>query len=141
MPGCYLILTVGRTPALLEKTINDHQPDGVVMIASPDTVKNTEAIELVMIDRLSKVVVVTNAEDLDACYNTALDAFNIVMQFAQGQATIIADFTGGTKVMSVGLALALNGKGVSWSYVSGKRHNDQAGRAIDGEEVIKTLAQ
>ncbi len=101
MSGRYLILTVGRTPSLLEKTINEHQPDGVVMIASPDTVKNTDAIELMLIGRLSKVVVVPDAEDLDACYNAALDALKMVMQFAQ-QPTVIADFTGGTKVMSVG---------------------------------------
>lgn len=132
-----LIVTVGQTPAPIEAAISYHAPDGVVFIASQQS--HPVAAEVIRGFRgefLHHTLLVADPESLKDGYQQALAALQQALAW-EAQA-ITADLTGGTKPMAAGLALALSGRGVTFSYVGGE-DRDEHGRVLGGAERLRLL--
>ncbi|MBS3933821.1 MAG: TIGR02710 family CRISPR-associated protein, partial [Truepera sp.] len=132
-----LIVTVGQTAAPIEAALAHHAPDGVVFIASQGS--HTVAAELVSAFKgefLHYTLLLNDPESLKESYQQALAALRQAL--AWDAQTITADLTGGTKPMVAGLALALSGRGVTFSYVGGEQR-DEYGRVRSGTEQMRLL--
>jgi CRISPR-associated protein (TIGR02710 family) len=138
----FLIATVGTTAKLLEESIKHHHPDWVVFIASQQTHQTLQSLSEWLEGRQHKTLLVNDAEDWDECYKVSLEALNFIVGLKEVNHTprIIADLTGGTKIMSIGLALALASRGVTWSYVGATKREEVTGRAVSGHENVKAFA-
>lgn len=133
-----LILTVGTTRAPLEESLAQHTPDGVVFLASQETLP--VAAGLLQDYRggfRHHTLLLEDAESLLEAYQTALKALRKALEW---EATaIVADLTGGTKPMAAGLVLALTGRGVVFSYVGGEKRDPETGRVLPGGERFRLL--
>lgn len=136
-----MIVSVGGSIEPLIATLRDHRPGMVIFFASEQSVELIGAIT----DRLrnegicssDRKVVTSDPQDLLACYEEALRCATLVAELGIPPGQVAVDFTGGTKVMSVALALATVGKGFSFVYVGGhKRSKDGRGVVITGSEAI-----
>ena len=133
-----LILTVGTTRAPLEEALSQHTPEGVVFLASQDTLPVVADLVRDYGDSLRHyTVLLEDAESLLEAYQKALKALRKALEW---EATaLVADLTGGTKPMAAGLVLALSGRGVVFSYVGGGRRDRETGRVLPGEERLRLL--
>lgn len=84
-----------------------------------------------------ELVLLGDPDDLEDCYRTARDlAHSLAGQYPQTR--IVADYTGGTKSMSVGLVIAALEAGVELSLVRGERAD--LVQVLDGSEVASLVA-
>lgn len=117
-----LIVSLGNSPEPIINCITSLRPDRVVFLCSLESQKLIDTVQskvplgdfdpdrdvVVLQQRLSgkQSAAVTNELDqLDCVYLRALDLFERVRNEARG-CRIIADYTGGTKTMTTGLAMA-----------------------------------
>ncbi len=132
-----LIATVGQTPDPVLVSLMEHTPDGVILIASQDSHPTAAAVLAEFKHELKHhTLLIEDPESLIESYQTALKALKKAKEWEAR--VILAEITAGTKPMIAGLALALTGQGVTFSYVGGTRR-DETGRVISGHEKIRLL--
>jgi len=131
-----LIATVGYTEEPLQFSIVEHEPQGLLLIASQDSLDVAARIRRSYSELLSRVLILEDAESLTEAYKVARKAY---AQAKEWEATVVvADLSGGTKPMTAGVALALSGLGVTFSYVGGGKR-DEHGRVVTGSERLRLL--
>lgn len=136
-----LIISVGGTIEPLVASIAEHRPDVVVFFASEQTIELVGAIKAHLQERglgiRNRNVMLTDAEDLVACYEAALRCTELALEGGRPASEVVVDFTGGTKAMTAALTLATVGKGFTFSYVGGReRSKDGRGVVMTGSERI-----
>jgi CRISPR-associated protein (TIGR02710 family) len=117
-----LIVTLGTSPEPIINCISSLRPEQVVFLCSTETQKLIETVQdrvpLPDFDEARDVVVLkqrlnsrpgeevcNELDQLDRVYARALDLFALVRHQSPG-CRLIADYTGGTKTMTTGLAMA-----------------------------------
>jgi CRISPR-associated protein (TIGR02710 family) len=139
-----LFLTVGGSPQPIVTAIHDLAPERVIFICSsgpkgslsqvtgagnPCEVRSLQGVEKLPniptqagleegFDPNRDVFLIDNPDDFAECYQKAADAIA-----ASGEGELLADYTGGTKTMSVGLAMAALDRGVTLFLTTGNRTN------------------
>jgi len=140
-----MIISIGGTPAPIIKSIIHYRPEFISFLASQDTFHNASDIKKACQEKSvnfrSEVTMVDNVNDLLHCFEKAEEAIKRVTDKDFSKDRVIVDYTGGTKNMSVSLALAAINQGFSFSYVGGKeRTKNGVGIVIDGaEEIYKSV--
>lgn len=136
-----MIISVGGTPSPIIKSIIQYQPGFISFLASQDTsdlvAHIRKEVEQNDIHISSELTIAENVNDLLHCYHKADEAVKRVLMKGYKQEEVIVDYTGGTKNMSVALALAAITHGFSFSYVGGKeRTKEGVGIVVNGKEEI-----
>ena len=136
-PGI-LICTVGGSPAPVIHGIRSHRPEHVLFVCSRASVPSVKEQILPALDFLPEwnILPLPNEQDLlscvmeiRACITAFLDARHLPADTA-----LLGDFTGGTKVMSAALVMALMERNVQFTYTGGgQRSKDGLGVVRDGE--------
>jgi len=140
-----MIISTGGTPAPIIKAIIHYRPEFISFLASQDTVHNISDIKKACQEKSvnfkSEITIVDNVNDLLHCFEKAEEAIRRVTDKNFSKDRVIVDYTGGTKNMSVSIALAAISHGFSFSYVGGKeRTKNGVGIVIDGsEEIYKSV--
>lgn len=146
MPSA-LIASVGGTINPLIKTIIEHKPSEVFFFCSQDSVEKIGEIKAEIkrqcqreeIGFNDKKFLVDDVNDLVHCYSKAQAMIQEFKEWGIKTEDTIVDYTGGTKTMSVALALATIRQGYDFSYVGGNRRTKEGlGIVIDGTEQIVT---
>lgn len=136
----------------IAKSVETANPDIVVFIVSEESRSTLDKV----IDKLRNngfdkdkivgdnclgddmVVVVKDAEEIDSCYESAIEAFRRVKSKVGNLSQTVVDFTSGTKAMSAAAVLAaVRFDCGQLSYVGGVSR-DQDGRVISGAERFHT---
>lgn len=133
-----LIATVGRTPEPVEISLLEHEPDGLLLLASQDSLGVAAAIRSSYPQLESRVQLIEDPENLIEAFRAARKAYKTAKEW--GARVILADITGGTKPMTSGLTLALSGLGVTFVYVGGEQRDPDTGRVVSGAERVRALA-
>lgn len=140
-----IVVSVGGSPEPLIKTLNEHKPKYVLYVISMDT---RDKVEQHIRPHLSytpdwqSLVEVSDPQYLENCYKQILERIDQWLgDYHLHPANVGIDYTGGTKVMSVALALAAAEKNIAlFSYVGGtERDRENRGVVRDGfEHIIPT---
>lgn len=133
-----MIITVGGSPKPLIESIKSFQPRFVCFVASQETVDLIAEIKK-EIDFKPKdhKVIIEDINDITRCYQNILNCALILKKEEILPKNVIADITGGTKVMSAALVLLAITKGYSLNYTGGTaREKGGVGQVISGSEVI-----
>lgn len=140
-----LVCSVGGSPAPVIYGLSEHKPDYVLFICSASSASAVEEQILPSLDFLpqTRVLNLANEQDLLACVvdirtgtRQALDAWGLPADCA-----LLADFTGGTKVMSAALVMALMEYKVQFTYIGGaQRTKGGLGIVQGGHERLMRLA-
>lgn len=141
-----LVLTVGGSPAPLVTAIRTLRPEFVVFLCSEDAngAKGSyqEVPEVVAATDLEptdfEIVRIAKFDDLEVCY---LESRRVLegLRARMPHARIVADYTGGTKSMSAGLAMAAVDDGAcDLSLVTGTRADRE--RVSPGTEYARAVA-
>ena len=136
-----MIVSVGGTPAPLIKSISEYRPEFVSFFASQDTSDRVKEIKdeaaAMGIKLKSELTLADDVNDLFHCHEKAEEAVGRVLSRNYEKDTVIVDYTGGTKNMSVALSLAAIARGFCFSYVGGKeRTKDGVGIVVNGREKV-----
>ncbi len=137
-----MIVSVGGTVEPIIKSVCKYKPEFVSFYASQDTILKASDILAVTAEEgvhfEDKKTIVDDPNDLLLCFEMAENAVNHIKEKQYKGDEVIADYTGGTKNMSVALSLAAVRHGFAFSYVGGSaRTKDGVGVVIDGTEQIK----
>lgn len=136
-----LILSVGGSPEPLIKSINYFKPYYVIFVASKNS--NAKIIEILQKTegiKKHETITLSDFQDVIACVRDLreelpkkIEAMNLPPDIL-----LVADITGGTKVMSSALTVAMMEFNSRFSYVGGTKRTkpDQTGTVEDGYEVI-----
>jgi len=143
-----LLITVGGSYPPIVTAIRDLEPDRVLFICSQDSQsqivgsgtpcelrRGSEVIErqpniptqLHLGDRFQRdrdLLVLENLDNLSECYRAIADRIRSLRRELGDEARILADYTGGTKTMSVALAMASIDSGVENLYVTTGQRRD-----------------
>ena len=137
------IVTVGGSPEPIMTSLRGNNPDHVVFIYSLTTAESQRSSEGQADGIVRDLNLPENSyskigalpDDLYNCYKLAADT---IEEFTQKGYDVIADFTGGTKSMSAGLAIAATeNDNVKISLVRGQRDDLQKIRT--GHERVTTI--
>jgi CRISPR-associated protein (TIGR02710 family) len=136
-----LIISVGGTIEPIVVSIMEHRPDLVVFFASEQTIESIGAIKARLQEQeitiQNRNIMIPDAEDLEVCYEKALQCAEVALEGGRPAADVVVDFTGGTKAMTAALTLATVGKGFTFSYVGGReRSKEGRGVVTTGSEQI-----
>jgi len=137
-----MIISVGGTPAPIVKSISEYKPEFISFFASQDTCDKVFEIKQEVIKNdgskmSSEITLADDVNDLFHCFEKAEEAVSRVLSKGFKKNEVIVDYTGGTKNMSVALALAAVTHGFSFSYVGGKeRTKEGVGIVVNGTEQI-----
>ncbi|MCD6161675.1 MAG: TIGR02710 family CRISPR-associated protein [candidate division Zixibacteria bacterium] len=136
-----LVLTIGGTPKPIIKSLKEHNPGYIYFIPSTVTQDQIPEIKNAVFKNefhgVEKSFPIKDPADLPKCYRKCIEAFEDIRTTGLESKDIIADPTGGTKIMSAALLLAAIDLGVKVSYVSGEfRTKDGRGIVVDGSEKI-----
>lgn len=141
-----IVYTVGTTPGALITSINRNKPGRVLFFPSVDTNDKISEVEKGLVwdgCRDKQVSIVKDPENLLSCVRQIRRE---VMKFLADRnlppdTPLLADFTGGTKVMSAALALAMTEFQCNFCYVGGDVRSDDAshGTVVPGHEKIMLL--
>ncbi len=130
-----IIFTVGGHTSMIP-TIKEENPDFCYFIHSVDSKEKVNEIitEMNFNDSNFKCIKVQHQNLDDVFVNSKMVIDDANDNFSE----IMVDYTGGTKVMSVGLALAASVYGieVKYGYIDGER--DERGTVIGGDESLRT---
>ena len=141
--GCKaLILTIGGSPKPLITSITHYQPEVVIFLASQDSddkipeIKDTVNAGVTCVSNYHRVLV-NDINDITGCYQTALECSSYIEKKKIPAEDVIADITGGTKVMSSALTLLCISKGYRMTYTGGNlRDKNGVGQVLDGSEQV-----
>lgn len=137
-----MLVSVGGTPQPIITSIKKYHPEFVSFFASQETVELVfeilNAVKSGTHNEIEKeLTIVDDVNDLYHCYQKAEDAVERINRRGYSKDEVIVDYTGGTKNMSVSLALAAIVHGFSFSYVGGKeRTKEGIGVVINGHEEV-----
>lgn len=136
-----LVVSVGGTIQPIIKSICEHKPEFVSFFSSQDSADMVAQIKAEVANNglriKSEITVTDDVNDLLHCYTKAEETVGRVISKGYLKEDVIVDYTGGTKNMSVALALAAITHGFSFSYVGGKeRTKEGIGIVVNGKEVI-----
>lgn len=136
-----MVISIGGTPAPIIKSIQHYKPQFISFLASQDTSDNVADIKRACREEnltfKSEITVVENVNDLLHCFEKASEAVMRVVSKEYHKDDVVTDYTGGTKNMSVSLALAAINHGFAFSYVGGSmRTKNGVGIVVDGAEAI-----
>ena len=139
-----LVLGVGGTAAPLVISINSLKPRHVIYVASIGSRKTIrEAVEPLLTHRPLDydIVTLTDEQSLVDCVRDVLRELpRLLAMWGIIDKGILCDFTGGTKVMSAALVLALTHFGVQYAYVGGtNRSKNGLGAVESGKEKLLRL--
>lgn len=140
-----LILSVGGSPDPLILSLYHHRPARVVFIASEGSnAKVEEILEKTPDLRFRyETITLSDHENLVSCCREIREALpeKIRTLNLAGSPCLIADITGGTKVMSASLALAMMEFNSLFNYVGGtSRNKDGLGTVESGHEKMVQVA-
>jgi len=131
-----LLISVGGTKEPLISSLNEHRPDFVYFLASRESEKViTEILNEFSSLKTFKTYIVSNPDDLNACYEEAMKAYKNWKD--AGGEKIVVDYTGGTKTMSVALAFLAALKGLDIYFMSG--HRKDAVKVVSGTQFPKKI--
>jgi CRISPR-associated protein (TIGR02710 family) len=142
-----LIVSVGGTEAPIVKTISEHKPKYICFLCSQKSVELIPNIRKLLAEKLGDdmpaftdhKVILDDENDLIHCYQKARECIEQLNAWGVAAADTIVDYTGGTKSMSVSIALATVKEGYEFSYIGGERRTKAGlGIVVDGSEVVKT---
>lgn len=136
-----MIVNVGGTDGPIIFSLSTHRPNFIYFIPSRETEHSIPSIIEKAFPKNNRVKYesfpVENADDLLATYKACQKAFIAIKALGLNNNELLADITGGTKVMSAGLALAAANQGVQMVYVAGlKRTKDGVGTVENGTEFV-----
>lgn len=136
-----MIISVGGTPAPIIKSITEYRPEFVSFFASQNTCDQVSEIKKGINGAghtiKNEITLVDDINDLCHCFSKAEEAVKRVRSKGFNNEEVIVDYTGGTKNMSVSLALSAVTHGFNFSYVGGtERTKDGVGIVIDGKERV-----
>jgi len=136
-----MIVSVGGTPAPIVKSICEHKPDFVAFLASQDTCDLVAQIRKETAHNnfsvKSELTLVENVNDLLHCHQRAEETVQRVLRKGFKNDEVVVDYTGGTKNMSVAVALATISHGFTFSYVGGEeRSKNGIGIVVNGKEEV-----
>lgn len=136
-----VIASVGGTPEPVAKALIEHTPDFTVFFASQDSLDKVVLIKGLVrkcgAELKSEVTIVEDVNDLLHCHTKAQEAIKRAISRGYSKDGIVVDYTGGTKNMSVALALAAITHGVCFSYVGGtERTKEGLGVVKNGHEQV-----
>ncbi|MBD5641601.1 MAG: TIGR02710 family CRISPR-associated protein [Desulfovibrio sp.] len=137
-----LVLSVGSTIRPLIESINYYHPLYVIFIASRETNANvTEILQQTGGILKHGTITLSDYQNLLECVRDIreelpkkLDAMSL-----PADTLLIADITGGTKVMSAALALAMMEFNSRFTYVGGDKRGGPGDRVEDGHEKIMPM--
>jgi len=144
-----LFLTVGGSPDPLKTAINKLKPDFIYFITSDDTPTQKGSYTQIEGDNSSTIpnelklspdswesIRIKNADDLDSIFEKIRETIKKAKQrFPSAQ--FLVDYSGGTKSMSVGLALAGIEEGCSLYFVGGLRKD--LNKVASGSETVLNI--
>jgi len=137
-----MVCTVGGTPAPLRTSICFHKPSHVIYLASPQsraTIRND--IENGLDWRIgdTQTVTLSNFQDIVQCVRDMRQGIEMALRDMSlpEDTPLIADITGGTKIMSAALALVMMEFPSRFSYVGGgARTKEGLGVVESGTESV-----
>lgn len=140
-----VVLSVGGSAAPIIASLNAQQPEYVCFFVSAASRAAIEAEilpGLIYRPRHHDWIETPSAEDLLACYGALhREIPRLAEKWRVSLAEWVADYTGGTKTMSVALGLATIQAVGRYSYVGGtERTKDGLGVVVDGKERILHLS-
>jgi CRISPR-associated protein (TIGR02710 family) len=139
-----LIISAGGASAPLLYSINQHRPEYLICFCSPAS-RGTiveevfSAMECHPLDR--EFIMTPDEQDLEKCVSVLLALLPEVLSYWNlTYDDLIADFTGGTKVMSSSLVLVMSRHIGRFSYVGGSHRDGKGiGKVMDGYEQMLHL--
>ncbi|MEZ0329684.1 MAG: TIGR02710 family CRISPR-associated CARF protein [Dissulfuribacterales bacterium] len=137
-----MIISLGGSPQPVITSIIKYRPLFISFLVSHDTCNLIADIEKTLtqdheIHYKKEITLVDDVNELMHCYQKAEEAVSRILRHQYNKDKVIVDYTGGTKNMSVALALAAVTHGFSFSYVGGKdRTKDGIGIVKDGSEEV-----
>ena len=142
------VCTVGGSPAPIIYSLTRHAPKHALFLCSASSAMAVgEQILPALPEELANTLAHTvhtlrDEQDLLACIRDMRTAVSEAGKtFGLGSAPLLADFTGGTKVMSAALVLALAEYNVHFTYIGGRqRSKNGLGTVIEGTEKVMCLA-
>ena len=142
------VCTVGGSPAPIIHSLTQHAPAYALFLcsASSATAVGEQILPALPEEITGKLVhtvhILGDEQDLLACVRDMRTAVSAAREtFGLGSAPLLADFTGGTKVMSAALVLALAEYNVHFTYIGGgQRSKNGLGTVIEGTEKVMRLA-
>ena len=140
-----LVCSVGGSPAPIIHGIRAHKPGHVLFICSDASASSVKEQILPALDAIFqwRIQTLADEQDLLSCVmdiQTGLAKTLEAWDMPDGVA-LIGDFTGGTKVMSAALVMALMERNVQFAYTGGgQRAKNGLGIVQDGEERLMHLA-
>ena len=142
------VCTVGGSPAPIIYSLTQHAPKFALFLCSASSATAVEEQILPALpEEIANALVhaihtLRDEQDLLACVRDMRAAVNSAKEaFGLGSAPLLADFTGGTKVMSAALVLALAEYDVHFTYIGGgQRSKNGLGTVIEGTEKVMRLA-
>lgn len=140
-----LICTVGGSPAPIIHGIHEHSPAHVLFVCSCSSVLSVETQILPALDFLPQwnILPLADEQDLLSCVTGIRAGLARTLENwgLSAHSALLGDFTGGTKVMSAALVMALMEYNVQFTYIGGgQRTKGGLGIVQDGEERLMQLA-
>lgn len=139
-----MIVSVGGTTAPIIYSLNQSKPEYICFFTSKETKKLIDEEILPNLGfkfRHHDWIVTPNAELLSESYSQLVKKMpELIEKWELDPRDICVDYTGGTKTMSVALALATVDQSCCYSYVGGnERSKGGVGVVIDGNEKMHFL--
>jgi len=137
-PRCAMILTTGKTAEPLIRTIRQYRPKHVCFVSSKEAIPQlSRVLQETHGDEQYQYSFhqVTDINSISHCVEVSTKAFSELLGRGYQPQEIVADITGGTKVMSAALTIAALRHQSPIIYVGGQ-HRDQHGRVIGEGEII-----
>ncbi len=136
-----MVISVGGTPAPVIHSLNRSKPEYVCFFVSKESKKMVEQEilpNLLFKPIYSDLIITQNAELLTDCYSVLNKNLpNILEKWEVAPSEVCVDYTGGTKTMSVALALATIDHSCCYSYVGGdERSKGGVGVVVNGKEKM-----
>ncbi|MCE7874844.1 TIGR02710 family CRISPR-associated protein [bacterium CPR1] len=134
-----LIVALGKSPEPVACSIQGHKPDFVCFYTSQESVESIPLVRQKASHQFSDhKVLVEEIEDLQHCYERALNCCRKVEEQGFKPEEIVVDYTGGTKPMTAALVLAGITRGYRFCYVGGReRDNERRGIVVEGTSELR----
>jgi hypothetical protein len=134
-----VLASLGTTPEPLAYVLMHARPEHLAVVASRGSAPLEEVFRLAGYTPPHRAVVVPDHEDLVALTRTFHHALHDVLGQGFEPATVLVEYTTGTKSMSAAAVLATFGAGVAYAYVGGKRDASQRGIVKTGDEELRIV--
>jgi len=134
-----MLITVGGSPDPIISSIRHYQPQNVYFFASQNSIEVIPVIKAALAAGGPQFkdfkVMIKDINDVTGCYRRMLECIKTIEEFGIPVNQVLADFTGGTKVMSAALMMAASLKGYKLNYTGGgERTRNGSGTVISGSE-------